>query len=1147
MNEYKVTRLVVCYAVLWMLIVVWTVNDSLPSVVDDIKVSGQMAVPMQQPSFAIRWSDRTLEKGLHFVHQQGDEHLAGLDESLGAGACAADFDNDHWVDLFLVNGSGQTRHYGKPYWWQQGQGNALFHNDHGIGFSNVTSGSGLDKTIWGMGCVASDFDNDGDMDLLVTGLGSNLLYRNEGQGHFVDVTQGSGLYQDGWSTSAAVADINGDGLLDIYIANFIDFRKGSKTFEANSQFYGFKPVTFDAGLYPATASKFYLNQGGLKFREVGEAFGISDKSGRTLDVSWQDFNEDGRADLWLANAGGSGSELLYLNEEGQGFRAADRALAWHGASDHHAIASGDLDQDGHIDVMLAGSGEQLPLVLSRRVSEGGLIRIKDLASDWNIAEVSAAHLSIWSPVINDFDNDGDEDVLFACGLVEPDADAPKLSLGQGKRLLMNLGHGRFIDSGTSLGSVLSDRQSARGVAAADFDNDGDIDLYISHNNDPGQYLQNESPQQHWLGLKLTGATVNRDAIGAEVRVKTSLGEQVKVIRSGEGFLSDSDKRLVFGLGAQTTIDEVVITWPGGRRQQLRIVAVDRYWRVEEGQEPVAIADSRPTQNHPSDWGADDPRARIAYLTLWLQHGQAADARIWRDLALAIDDAELEVRHFAIDAAAHFQSPAGLSILVHALDDHDTDIVLAALNGLRDYEDEASMRWLLRLFMHADTRVRVAVADVFAHFFREEEALIQRKYLAVPYLIRLLDDPYAIVRAAAASALGSAERFRGFHALQAHLTDPDSGVRAEVIRSLGLIRQVQVGPQLAALLQDPQQPAQVLANALIALKRLGYEASSQALEDFFLAHEPFQALALEKRLSVLLQILVQEEESSVFDAKWLRSIAHALLHQSEQQDSLALTRSWCEIFTRMPDDIGQHWLEKQRHSSSSSIRLAAYRALSKNQSEYYARQAWIDSDVSIRQWALEMLLRNEARLSINDYRLILAQPLLRTRALRIWGEQGVNIPTGILIQSLLGLPSSSDIAVRSSDRRDKLIKLCWGQNPIWQEFCPLLVSAESAPMHREIAARILLDSTLSFEMRHAVLMHDELVFDPQRVNSLYVLATRKKDPLRAEAIEHLLASDNEAVTGLARQLAYDAAEPALIRLQAIAFLLRSGHSEALELL
>ena len=1141
---WRVANSSACHMLLWVLIMGAIVYGTLPAAGIDKQLAAAEVViasdrmPIQSASNP-RWLDRTLEKGLHFMHGQGGERLAGLDEALGSGVCAADFDNDHWVDLFLVNGSGQTRHYGKRYWWQMTQGNALFHNERGQGFRNVTPKSGLEKTMWGMGCLASDLDNDGDVDLLVTGRDANLLYRNEGDGHFIEVTHDSGIRQGDWSTSAAVADINGDGLLDIYVANFIDFYKGSKTFEANSQFNGLKPATFDASLYPAQANRLYLNRGDLRFQEVSEAYGVSDKSGRTLDVSWQDVNRDGLPDLLLANASGSGSNLLYLNMAGHGFKPADPGLDWHSTSGLQGIASGDLDRDGRIDVMLGSPMAESPLVLT--VSDH--LAVKDLARDLGLAADHALNLSIWSPVIQDFDNDGDQDVLLASGLLEPDADAPKLPLGQGKRLLMNRGDGRFVDVGSTAGAALSDMQSARGVAAADFDNDGDIDLYVSHNNDPGQYLQNEAPTQHWIGLKLVGKRSNRDAIGAEVSIKTSQGTQVKVISSGEGFLSDSDKRLLFGLGVQTIVDAIVITWPSGLRQPVPGLVSDRYWSIEEGGAPQVLEDSQSSPHWALSLGADDANVRAAYLRLRAEHEPKADA--WRELALAGQDVDAGVRLAAIEVACRFHTPAGLAILVHALDDVVTDNVLVALAGLREYEDEMSVRWLLRMFAHADARVRVAVVDMFAYFYREEEALVQRKYLAIPHLIRLLDDDQAPVRIAAARALGAAERFRGVHALQAHLNDVDPAVRAEVISALGLIRQSSVVSRLMVLLHDPAQPAEVIAEVLIALKRLGDESVMQRLEACLLARDGFQSLSLEKRVAVLRYLSVLAQDASVFDVERLRPIAYQLVAETDRNASAELVRTWGAIWLQLPDVNGQRWLKKQLHSPHAMIRLHAYRALPPSDVRQYAKQAWSDPDLSVKQWALEILLNNQAVLSNADYRLIFEQPLLRARALHIMASSDSHIQAGPWISALLN--TSSLRPPKTTDPRQALERLCWTRDQLWQAFCPLLVMAEVTPLHREMAARIVFDSKLPLVMRETVLKRYDFAFDAQAVHSLYGLVAHKKDPLWRAAVEHLFSFGDDAVLGFAHQLAHDVTASAAIRFQAIAFLLRRGHAEARELL
>ncbi|MEY4718507.1 MAG: hypothetical protein RL563_1125, partial [Pseudomonadota bacterium] len=910
--------------------------------------------------------------------------------------------------------------------------------------------------------------------------------------------------------------------------------KGSKTFEANSQFNNLKQTTFEANLYPAQANHFYLNRGNLKFEEVSEAYGVSDESGRTLDVSWQDVNHDGRPDLMLANASGSGSSMVYLNLDGQAFKPADHGLVWHSVSGLQGIASGDLDRDGRVDVIIGSPMTEKPLVLKVSDSYG----VKDIAGDLGLAVDETQYQSLWSPVIQDFDNDGDQDVFWASGLLEPDEDSPKLSLGQSKHLFVNVGKNQFVDVSSTSGGALKDTQSARGIAAADFDNDGDIDLYVSHNNDPGQYLQNETQKQHWLGLKLMGKPSNLDAIGAEVSVKTQQGLQVKVIQSGEGFLSDSDKRLLFGLGRQTEVHGIDIHWPNGRQQHLSSLAIDRYWLIEEGADPIALEQSENKASWALRLGVDDPKVRAAYIRSMA--GDVANALVGQDFRLAVNDADADVRLAAIEMATRFHSPVGLGILVHALDDSVTENVMSALDGLRDYEDETSVRWMLRQFLHADARVRIAVADIFAYFYREEEAFIHRKYLAIPYLIRLLEDANGQVRIAAARALGAAERFRGVHALQAHLNDTDPSVRAEVIHALGLIRQWPVMSQLQALLHDPSQTPEVLAQVLIALKRLGDEEVMQRLEACLLAGDGFETLTLQKRVAVLRQLLVLTQDSSVFDVERLRQNAHRLLKESHADTSSEMAEIWSDIWMRLPDAIGQQWLKTQMHSLQPIIRGYVYRALLESDVQKIAKQAWSDPDLKIKQWALTILLQKNIQLRVEDYRTILQEPSLRATALQILTSNHISTSKNLWMAALL------PISVQKAGLGSALESLCWIRDEKLQTFCPLLVMADPTPLHRQVAARIVFDANLPLSLREAILQHYDSAFDPQASNVLYGLVLNREDPIWYAAVQHLFALGDAAVSGFAHQLAHDVTESAWLRYQAIAFLMRQGHTQAREL-
>ena len=1113
-------------------------------------------------SLNVRFVDSTLAKGLDFVHQQGGEHLAGIDESLGSGVCAADFNNDNWIDLFLVNGSGHTRYYGKEYWWQTSQGNALFFNENGQNFKNVASESGVDKKFWGMGCLAADLDNDGDVDLLVTGKENNLLYRNDGNGKFSDITRDSGFIGGFWSTSAAAADFNRDGLLDVYVGNFIDFQKGTKTFEANSQFSGEKRNTFDASLYPAQANKLYLNLGALKFKDVTAETGVIDSDGRTLDVIWQDINRDNLPDLLIANDRGTGSNTSYINKGGKTFESGGQALGVRSALGNRGIASGDLDNDGDVDLVMASSIGENTVALFNQQSSDGKTYYKDRARDVGIGADRYLNLSAWTPIVQDFNNDGHNDVFLAAGHLEPDPDAARVAQGQSKQLLLNNGDGSYSDATTFSGMGLLDSQAARGVAAADFDNDGDVDLYVSHNNDLGQYLVNETPRQHWIGLKLIGTKSNKDAIGAQVHLVSAQGSQIKTVVSGEGFLSDSDKRLVFGLGDQTAIERLVVKWPSGLEQTVEAPSIERYWVIREGlDEPINLFDTplpKVDQRRLNlKLGIENADVRVRYLKML--SSAEPDAQIWRELAVALEDGDPKVRREAMAIASRFKSAQGLNILVRGLEDGDTDNVLAALSGLKAYEDETSVRWLLRLFSHHTPAVKIALADCFSYFFQEEEAVVHRKYLAVPHLIRLLDDSVSEVRVAAARALANAERYRGIHALQDHLNDPDPNARAEVVRSLGLIRQVQALPKLKILLEDQSQPSSVIANAFIALKRIGDENALKLLNSYVMGQDDFQTIPLEKRLEVFADILAQENDASVFDVDKLREMAHAVFDKDLSKSTNA--SNWIKIWGSLQDDGGEYWLDQQTRSPQSELRLLAFNALSNRPQAQYLSRAWADQNMMIKQWALKKLLNEKRALSVEDYRTIINNQELRTAALQIWYEMGFHDQPSKLIDALLNqhqpdsvsqaFDSSAMTIKKSPDwqnvRVDELNIICFFGNQELQDFCPLVLFAENSAQHRDAALKVLHDQTLPLAIRQSVLKNYGVDFDPDAINGLYALTQSKKDGLQKAALQKLFSFDADSLLDLADKVANDASEDVDTRFEAIDFLVRRGRSEAREIL
>lgn len=800
--------------------------------------------------------DRTLSFGATAEHRQGDDHLTGLDESLGSGACAVDYDNDGWVDLFAVNGSGDTRYYGHRHWWQRGAGHTLLRNVGDGRFEDVSANALPQRPTRGFGCVAADFDNDGNTDIFVTGLDENLLLRNLGNGKFLDVTSTVKGY--GWQTAVSAGDFDEDGLLDLYVGRLVQYQKGAHTFEPGSQYKQDVSSSFNASLYPAQPNSLYRNRGELRFEDIAERAGVANPDGRTLGVTWFDIDVDERPDLIVANAAGTGSTGAYYNRGKGRFAALGAETRLQMASGARGIAWGDLDNDSKPEIVVtAVNGAQSAIFV-----KSGASSFTDRARQLGFARDAYSGLSPWGAALADVNNDGYLDLFVANGLAIPDPDVPHLTVGQHKQLWLGSPSGALQPATFGAMSPMMDRQSARGVVTADFDNDGDVDFYVTHNNDLGQLLMNETPRgRHWLGVKLIDSEGNRDAVGARIAVTTTNGTQYRWIARGAGFLSDHDPRAHFGLGSAAKVRRVQVTWPDGDTSTYRNVAVDSYVVLERDRS-VRPYDARvisPQGNLATLAQAQEPRLRADYLRLVAAARGIEQAM--PQIALAAHDSDAAVRRAALEVLEKQPSAAALAILLDLMADSDVAIAEAAVHAVCKYESEEAARWMLRMFAHPSASIRTAVADCFAFYFQEEEAVVHRKYLAVPYLVERLDDESAATQIASIRALGNAERFRGAPALVelARRTELPA-IRAEAIRAIGLIRDKHVTADLLALLaqRNVQAEPATMAQLFVALRRLDQPALLQLLRDFGAARASFAGLPKRARLATWRELIVADE-------------------------------------------------------------------------------------------------------------------------------------------------------------------------------------------------------------------------------------------------------------------------------------------------
>ena len=510
-------------------------------------------------------------------------------ETTGCGAAFFDFDGDGWLDIFLVNGTRfETR------WTAATQPvSRMYKNNRDGTFTDVTVSSGLARTGWGCGCCVGDYDNDGRDDLFVSYWGDCALWKNLGNGKFVDVARqagvttrtGTGLRRH--NTGCAFLDYNKDGHLDLFVANYIDFDPKTAPLPESGpcRYQGMLVACGPPGL-KGGKNILFRNNGDGTFTDVSEPAGILKTEGTYgLGVVVADFDNDGWPDIYVAND--STSSALYKNNRDGTFSevAIEAGVAYSADGKPQAgmgVAVADFDCDGNLDILrtnFAGDTSSLYRNTGKGIFEdqtfqSGLGRVTRFLG--------------WGAAFVDFDNDGWADILLCNGHVYPEVGESATESGyrQRKVAYRNLGNGHFQEISEQLGPGIMEKVAGRGMAIGDFDNDGDLDVLVNCMNDVPQLLRCDAGTgNHWIKVKTVGVKSNRSGIGARIYCSTLIAgkvhRQMDEVRSGGSYLSQNDMRIHFGLGSATSA-EIEIHWPGGVRDKLTEVAVDRIVTVVEG-------------------------------------------------------------------------------------------------------------------------------------------------------------------------------------------------------------------------------------------------------------------------------------------------------------------------------------------------------------------------------------------------------------------------------------------------------------------------------------------------------------------------------------------------------------------------------------
>jgi len=501
-------------------------------------------------------------------------------ETTGCGAAFFDYDNDGWLDIFLVNGTTLDPGKGPQ------PTNRLLRNNRDGTFTDVTRRAGLVRSGWGQGVCIGDYDNDGYDDLFVTYWGQNVLYHNNGDGTFTDVTAKAGLNQKGtlWGAGCAFLDYDGDGRLDLFVSNYIDLDlKTAPLPGTGSCLYQGMAINCGPQGLPRARNFLFHNNGDGTFSDVTSQSGIGKAPpSYGLGVLVADFDNDGRPDIYVANDSDM-SYLFWNNGDGtftEGGLESGVATSRDGRNQSGmGVAAADYDCDGLLDIFKTNFSDDLPNLyhnLGNRFFE---------ESTHAAGLVAYTRLLGWGCGFFDFNNDGWADILYANGHVYPEIERLKgpAHYKEPKVLYENLGKGKFRDVSALAGPGITSLASGRGCAFGDFDNDGCVDVLINPINSLPQLLRCSSKTgNNWTTLKLVGTKSNRSAIGARVKCVTGGHQQIDEVRSGGSFYSQNDLRIHFGLGKAPRIDVLEVRWPSGRVERFTEVVVNKAIRIVEG-------------------------------------------------------------------------------------------------------------------------------------------------------------------------------------------------------------------------------------------------------------------------------------------------------------------------------------------------------------------------------------------------------------------------------------------------------------------------------------------------------------------------------------------------------------------------------------
>jgi len=536
---------------------------------------GLRFVGAAQQGLPIRFVNIAAEANLTFKHENGATPQKYMPETMAGGSIILDFNNDGWPDIFLVNGGSFSDKQKAA-----GARHRLYRNNKDGSFTDVTAGSGIGVSGFGMGACSADYDNDGWPDLYITSFGGNKLYHNNGNGTFADVTAKAGVGSQLWSTSCAFGDIDNDGYVDLFVANYVDFSVKNNKYCFYS---GDTRAYCHPNVYNGLPDILYRNNGDGTFTDVSRQSGIYRIDGKGLGVVFGDYDNDGWSDIFVAND--SVPNFLFHNKGKGVFEEVGLLAGVAVGNEGQPLAGmgadmGDIDGDGLLDIFVTNLDRQTHS-LYRNLGRG---LFANITFESGVAEATLPFVG-FGAVFFDYDNDTDLDLAISNGDVIDNISLFRDSTSYAQRnlLLQNDGTGKFKDVGPASGPGFALKKPSRSLSAADIDNDGDLDLLVGNVGETPDLLRNDGGNKNnSLLIRTVGSKSNRDGIGARLRLTAGGKVLLREVKAGSSYLSQNDMRVHFGIGNAARVEKLEIRWPSGTVDVLEDLAANQVLTITEG-------------------------------------------------------------------------------------------------------------------------------------------------------------------------------------------------------------------------------------------------------------------------------------------------------------------------------------------------------------------------------------------------------------------------------------------------------------------------------------------------------------------------------------------------------------------------------------